>query len=67
MAGWIKSDSPALIKGAHYHGDLHLALLDVEDRIRRISLREDGLCLSVLANGVTSPTLARKGFRIEFR
>ena len=41
-------------------GDLHLAFLDVEDRIRRVALRKDGLVLAYLADAAPSPTLARK-------
>src|ERR1700730_972680 len=42
-------------------GDLHLAFLDVEDRIRRVSLGKNDLVLVVRINA-PAPTLARKDF-----
>ena len=46
-------------------GDLHLALLDVEDRIRRVSLGKDDLVLAVLTNAPTLANLGKKRFRIK--
>jgi hypothetical protein len=46
-------------------GDLHLAFLDVEDRIRRVSLGKDGLVLAVLTNAPALANLSEKRFRIE--
>jgi hypothetical protein len=46
---------PALLRN---DGDLHLAFLDVEDRIRRVSLGKDDLVLAVPAN---APALANLG------
>ena len=46
-------------------GDLHLAFLDVEDRIGRVSLRKDDLVLAVLANAPALADLGEKRFRIE--
>jgi hypothetical protein len=46
-------------------GDLHLASLDVEDRIASISLRIDDLTFAVLADAVAVPDLGEKRFRIE--
>jgi hypothetical protein len=48
-------------------GELHLAALDVEDRVRRISLGEDGLVLAVLPNAAALADLGEKRFRIERR
>jgi hypothetical protein len=39
-------------------GDLHLAFLDIEDRIRGVSLGKDDLLLAVLTN---APALANLG------
>ena len=46
-------------------GDLHLAFLDIEDRIRGISLGKDNLLLAVLTNAVALANLGEKRFRIE--
>jgi len=46
-------------------GDLHLAFLDVEDRIRRVSLGKDDLVLVVRANAPAFTNLGKKRFRIE--
>ena len=46
-------------------GDLHLALLDVEDLIRRVSLRKDDLVLAVRTNAAALADLGEKRFRIE--
>src|SRR3984893_9032340 len=49
------------------HGDLHLAALDVEDRIRRVSLGKDDLVLAVLPNAAALANHGEKRFRIERR
>jgi hypothetical protein len=46
-------------------GDLHLAVLEVEDRIRWVSLGKDDLLLAVLTNAPALADLGEKGFRIE--
>ena len=46
-------------------GDLHLAFLDVKDRVRRVSLRKDDLVLVVRANAPAFTNLRKKRFRIE--
>src|SRR5450631_1414974 len=46
-------------------GDLHLAFLDKEDRIRRISLGKDGLLLDVLTNAPALANLGEKSLWIE--
>jgi len=46
-------------------GDLHLAFLDIEDRIRGISLGKDDLLLAVLTDAVALANLGEKRFRIE--
>ena len=48
-------------------GDLHLAALDVEDRIRGVSLRNDDRALAVLPNAAALANLGEKRFRIERR
>jgi len=48
-------------------GDLYLASLDVEDRIRRISLGEDDLRFRVRMNAPALANLGKKRFRIERR
>src|ERR1700730_13100402 len=47
------------------NGDLHLAALDVEDRIRRVSLGKDDLVLAVLPNAAALANRGEKRFRIE--
>ena len=46
-------------------GDLRLAFLDVEDRIRGISLRKDDLLLAVRMNAPALANLSEKRFRVE--
>ena len=46
-------------------GDLHLAFLDIEDRIRGISLGKDDLLLAVLTNAPALANLGEKRFRIK--
>ena len=48
-------------------GELHLAALDVEDRVRRVSLGKDDRVLAVLANAAALANLGDKRFRIERR
>ena len=48
-------------------GDLHLALLDVEDLVRRVSLRKHDLALAVGPNAAALADLGEKRFRIERR
>ena len=43
-------------------GELRLALLDVKDRVRRVSLGEDNLILAEPVDDAASPTLARNFF-----
>src|SRR5450631_3121577 len=46
-------------------GDFHLALLDIENRIRRVSLGKDGLLLDVLTNAPALANLGEKSLWIE--
>src|ERR1700730_10554708 len=46
-------------------GDLHLAFLDVEDRIRRVSLGKNDLVTVVRTNAPALTNLGEKRFRIE--
>jgi len=46
-------------------GELHLAILEVEDRIGGISLGEDDLRVRVRMNAPTLADLGEKRFRIE--
>jgi len=46
-------------------GDLHLAFLDIEDRIGGISLGKDDLLLAVRTNAPALANLGEKCFRIE--
>jgi DNA-binding transcriptional LysR family regulator len=46
-------------------GDLRLAFLDIEDRIRRVSLGKDDLVLVVRANAPALANLGEKRFRIK--
>jgi hypothetical protein len=48
-------------------GDLHLAFLDIEDRIRRVSLCKDDLVLAVRINAPAIANLGEKRLRIESR
>ena len=45
--------------------DLHLAVLEEEDRIRRVSLGKDGLVLAVRTNAPALADLGEESFRIE--
>src|ERR1041385_6648397 len=46
-------------------GDFHLALLDVEDLVRRVTLREYDLVLAVGPDAAAFADLGKKSFRIE--
>jgi Beta-lactamase len=48
-------------------GDLHLAFLDIEDRIRRVSLCKDDLVFAVRINAPAIANLGEKRLRIESR
>jgi hypothetical protein len=45
-----------------HNRDLHLAFLDIEDRVGKISLRKNGTIFVVLADSATLAILARKVF-----
>src|SRR6266566_6197827 len=47
------------------NGDFDLALLDVENSIRRLSLREDSLFLLVFGNGSAAVCFGEKRFGVE--
>ena len=46
-------------------GELHLAFLDVEDRIGRVALRKDDLAFAVFADAPAIPDAGEKRFCIE--
>src|SRR5690348_11425710 len=48
-----------------YDGELRLAFLDVENRIRRVPLRIDDLTFAVLADATAFPDTREKVLRIE--
>src|SRR5436190_10328771 len=62
---WPKNCNDCFLSLVGNNGALGLPFLNVEDRIRGVSLRKDDLVLAVFANGPYLADLGEKGFRIK--
>ena len=62
---WPLERNNGFLPSLRNDGDLHLSFLDIEHRIRRSALREDGFILSILGDGSAAIPGGEKYHRVK--